>query len=552
MSVAQDLLILAVGWTHVLLAPYTKVEESFNLHATHDVLMYGVLPDALPNYDHFTFSGAVPRSFVGSLALAALSTPVLHLATTFAYISFKFDVQIILRLVLATINALALCLIRRAVSRRYGRPTGLLFTLLTCTQFHLPFWMGRTLPNMFALFPVNIATYLLLDREKNALRASRRSVTAALALLTFTAVVFRSEVALFLAPIALQSLFNRSITFTKLLKVGLVSGLTSIGTFVSREKCVLDADACVRVCAALTVAVDSYFWARFPLWPELAGVYFNVYQGKSSEWGVSPPHAYFSSHLPKLLLGALPLSVLGFLVDPRARATLLPALVFVGLISALGHKEWRFVVYVVPVFNVAAARGARSLVGWRKSSLLGRLAFLSVAGLLALNAVATCLTLQASIANYPGGVALARFNALYADAPHVHVHISNLAAQTGASLFLHTRSPPFYVSPFPSSPSSSPSSSSPQPPGNWTYDKTEHLTPASLTAGAYTHLLSETPALGRAWKVAEGGGEVEGFVRWAVERDVRGLVAREGWRGLLVGLVRMERTGVLWILERAG
>ncbi|KAI0309435.1 GPI mannosyltransferase, partial [Amylostereum chailletii] len=334
MSVAQDLLIIAVGWTHVLLAPYTKVEEeSFNLHATHDVLMYGVLPDALPNYDHFTFSGAVPRSFVGSLALAALSTPVLHLATTFAYISSKLDVQIILRLVLATINALALCLIRRAVSRRYGRPTGLLFTLLTCTQFHLPFWMGRTLPNMFALFPVNIATYLLLDREKNALRASRRSVTTALTLLTFTAVVFPSEVALFLAPIALQSLFNRSITFTKLFKVGLVSGLTSI---------------------ALTVAVDSYFWARFPLWPELAGVYFNIYQGKSSEWGVSPPHAYFSSHLPKLLLGALPLSVLGFLVDPRARATLFPALVFVGLISALGHKEWRFVVYVVPVFNVAA------------------------------------------------------------------------------------------------------------------------------------------------------------------------------------------------------
>jgi alpha-1,6-mannosyltransferase len=47
MSAVLELLILAVGWAHVLLAPYTKVEESFNLHATHDVLFYGVKPSAL-------------------------------------------------------------------------------------------------------------------------------------------------------------------------------------------------------------------------------------------------------------------------------------------------------------------------------------------------------------------------------------------------------------------------------------------------------------------------------------------------------------------------
>lgn len=43
-----DILVLILSWVYVLLAPYTKVEESFNLHATHDVLMYGVMPSALP------------------------------------------------------------------------------------------------------------------------------------------------------------------------------------------------------------------------------------------------------------------------------------------------------------------------------------------------------------------------------------------------------------------------------------------------------------------------------------------------------------------------
>ncbi len=47
MGLVLDTLIFVVAWTHVLLAPYTKVEESFNLHATHDILLRGVHPSAL-------------------------------------------------------------------------------------------------------------------------------------------------------------------------------------------------------------------------------------------------------------------------------------------------------------------------------------------------------------------------------------------------------------------------------------------------------------------------------------------------------------------------
>jgi alpha-1,6-mannosyltransferase len=46
-NVSPMYLSLAVTFAHVLLSPYTKVEESFTLHAVHDVLAYGHRPHGL-------------------------------------------------------------------------------------------------------------------------------------------------------------------------------------------------------------------------------------------------------------------------------------------------------------------------------------------------------------------------------------------------------------------------------------------------------------------------------------------------------------------------
>lgn len=41
-EVLLDITVFALGALYASLAPYTKVEESFNLHATHDVIFHGV------------------------------------------------------------------------------------------------------------------------------------------------------------------------------------------------------------------------------------------------------------------------------------------------------------------------------------------------------------------------------------------------------------------------------------------------------------------------------------------------------------------------------
>jgi alpha-1,6-mannosyltransferase len=116
MSLLLDVLLYIVAWAHVLLAPYTKVEESFTLHAIHDLLFYGGDPDALQKvslqprhrlarllirwatlaqFDHKVFSGAVPRSFVGSIIIAWLSNYVTRLANDLSLVTSKFDLQIV-------------------------------------------------------------------------------------------------------------------------------------------------------------------------------------------------------------------------------------------------------------------------------------------------------------------------------------------------------------------------------------------------------------------------------------------------------------------------
>jgi hypothetical protein len=107
--------------------------------------------------------------------------------------------------------------------------------------------MGRTIPNMLALpfgeisisyesyvtlnaWPaVNIALSLLLGRGSGAGRASAIPASWAVALLTFAAVVIRIEIAGLLGLFAIQLLLDSTLSITRLVKVGLISGLVSIG-----------------------------------------------------------------------------------------------------------------------------------------------------------------------------------------------------------------------------------------------------------------------------------------------------------------------------------
>lgn len=186
---------------------------------------------------------------------------------------------------------------------------------------------------------------------------------------------------------------------------------------------------------------------------------------------------------------------------------LAPPLAFVLLISGLAHKEWRFVVYVVPVVNVAAAVGAKRLISLPTGSLRIAARFI-VVGLILGNILITTLLTIISRANYPGGAAITLLNTQHYRHSGARVHIDNLAAQTGASLFTQEHASPFFFA--------RPNSSSTR---EWTYSKD----PAPKSFDTFTHLVTEHP-------------EAYSTKKWGVVDSVealRGIDPRRGWNALI-------------------
>ena len=195
----------------------------------------------------------------------------------------------------------------------------------------------------------------------------------------------------------------------------------------------------------LSVPIDSYFWQRVPLWPELAGFYYNAVLGSSANWGTSPWHYYFVSALPRLLLNPLALPLVAVALWQPATAgpatdLVLPNLLFVAIYSAQPHKEARFIFYVVPALTAAAALGANYIFARRTKTVVNALfALMLPVAMLAALAGSVGMLLLSSL-NYPGGDAVAQLfrltqSSTAAVGETASVHADVLTCMTGLTLF---------------------------------------------------------------------------------------------------------------------
>ena len=256
---------------------------------------------------------------------------------------------------------------RHAIHRVLGNLTSSLFVLITCSQFHFLFYASRPLPNTFALIPTLLAFRCwLLGQQGGFIWSSAAAI-----------ILFRAELAGLLGIMLFVEILRGRYRVWLIMKHAVLAGIVWLG----EQKICVCVCVCVCVCtsiiciAVITVLVDSVFWGRW-LWPEGEVLWFNTVLNKSHLWGVSivytssksnstkiclcvsqikPMWWYFVSALPRCLLLPMFFFPWALYTDKRSHVLFICPLIYVSFYSLLPHKELRFIIYTIPLFNLVAA-----------------------------------------------------------------------------------------------------------------------------------------------------------------------------------------------------
>ena len=215
-------LLTVSSFTCLIVCPHSKLEESFNLQATHNLYYHGITPalksvfppswflnsilsvdavndeagasvvseesvtvdisnggtvssDGMQVYDHVSYPGVVPRTFSGPIVVVSILSFVTLLTKPLVGLSkYPLFIQGLSSVILLLFNLHTLFRMSVSIERRFpSRVRGSFlsdgyFLLITGCQFHLPYYSSRMLPNIFALGIVTHAYAYWLHNRPHA------------------------------------------------------------------------------------------------------------------------------------------------------------------------------------------------------------------------------------------------------------------------------------------------------------------------------------------------------------------------------------------------
>lgn len=285
-----DLLLCVCIIAHIVLAPYTKVEESFNMQAMHDLLYTEKIEEVRTNqtplkgervrrfsvpddpnhqshtlllffflflqYDHLEFSGVVPRSFFGPHLIVGLVRPWVRLFEGLGMMtSSKAGAALMVRVCMGAVFIMTFRYLRSAFVRKFREPKlSNIISILCCCQFHLLFYCSRPLANTFATFTINLAlSYFVVstirfDQQTSSSSSSNRSLSSkekyemyehevqrtsaagwSIVWFAVTCIFFRCDMILLAGCVIVTSFIGGWLDLKTFFKYGFLTSVVSIG-----------------------------------------------------------------------------------------------------------------------------------------------------------------------------------------------------------------------------------------------------------------------------------------------------------------------------------
>lgn len=383
-----DLMLFISVTLMILIAPYTKVEESFNVQAIHDLINLNV--DEIEKFDHISFQGVVKRTCLGALLI---SLPSIFLPTTMKKFSknlilitilinkflptpinllsiddsifkilnlTKISQLLISRFLLSIFSCFSIIYLRKSLNYSCSKNSNLIgfwFSLLYYPLPHIIFYSSRFLPNFICLPFFNIAISMFISGD----------ISRSISLFLFIGIIFRFEI----------------LFFTGILIFFSINGILRNGyKLISIKELIISLIISLILSLYICFKIDSYFWNVNFIIPEFDSFLFNIIENNSKNWGIEPFYSYFLNYLPKLFLTQFDIVILLILIffilsflniknnynklkifkidyvnyGVGTITTLMwTSLFYIIFLSINGHKEWRFLIYTIPIFCIGSA-----------------------------------------------------------------------------------------------------------------------------------------------------------------------------------------------------
>ena len=344
-------LLASISFVDLWICPYSKVEESFQIQATHDIYYYGIVDSNNNNinntnannnnydYDHLQYPGVVPRTFVGPTILATLCKIFVNifLAVTTTIISNLAVVVVAapVEQLQVDVNAMTIQFLARSfllTANLWGW-----YRLSRSVDFFLLGTAKRREGRKITTQPSEVNNGTSSDDATLATYNNDYFSSEGSWLLVITACQFHMPYygsrmlpncfALVLVlqcyacwikgaghqgqqsgHLGVKTAASILVIATTIFRCDLLLLLFNVGLswiFIMKQLSIVQA---IKIgilsgvfALVVSVPLDSMMW-KYWVWPEGSVFYFNTVLGKSSDWGTEVWHWYFTSAIPKLML----------------------------------------------------------------------------------------------------------------------------------------------------------------------------------------------------------------------------------------------------------